>query len=71
MTAIEHSYTMPLLFGARRKQGHCCLAAIGVVTVPATTVAISAVLRELAAIHRITKTTSKQINKWKTENFHN
>jgi|APTNR8051073442_1049403.scaffolds.fasta_scaffold02695_5 hypothetical protein len=38
MTAIEHSYTMPLLFGARRKQGHCCLSAIDVVTVPATTV---------------------------------
>lgn len=71
MTAMENSYTMPLLFGACRKQGHCGLSAIGVVTVSATTVAISAVLRELAANHRITKTTSKQLKKWKTQNFHN
>jgi hypothetical protein len=38
MTMIENSYTMPLLFGVCRKQGHCCISAIGVVTVPAATV---------------------------------
>lgn len=35
MTTTENSYTMPLLFGLCRKQGHCCLSAIGVVKGPA------------------------------------
>ncbi len=35
MTTRENSYTMPLLFGPCRKQGHCRMSAIAVVTAPA------------------------------------
>ena len=41
MTAIEHSYTMPLIFGVCRKQRQSCMSAVGGVTVPTTIVMLS------------------------------